>query len=707
MRQIRRFIWLLLAIFCLWCWPQPSHAQGNGHIQLQDMKLAIKETPTLRQPVTDLPVELIGPEQEMTFYYEIFSPTTSSDNKLVLHVKHSELLIAPSSITIRIDEEAVMSKPLDGEQVTQQIVLPLTGKSLEKGVHSVTVSFHGVMKEGICVDQETPGNWLTIGIDSYFQLNGQEHNEAPSLANYPRKFIGTTKHPVFVVLPDNASMATLNSGMSVAAYLAERSDFEGAVQVVRESGVKLISGNVIFLGAKTEFTTPFMKKIMQQAKLPAEQQSLILSSHMLIEGGQQAEALIVTAHSPEELEKRLPILVNEQFMKQVAGQQMSIQTIPEIAQDNDKRMVSLKKFSMPNLTLDRLNGESPYFYSYVPVALQKDQSPTLELHVKRSETIGPLEEGSIEGDVELTVLVNKVPHSVNIRALTDHENGLYTVHVPIDASAIGENRLISLQFTSSGLRKKNPCVSTDDDRWIYIADDSFFTFPTAKSPDITTLAGFPSPFIDGANETIVVLPDEKTVDDAQLLHLYRSMRVGGYSPQWTLKMAKGLTADDVKDHHVIFIGGIGAQPLLRAVQSDLTVSYEQGNPNLQPFGFLQEAVEMTSWIQPSPWSKEPYAILVFDRMNDTTNYVDKAMLDFIKSTTEMSTVAVKATNQQLYTNASQIEKTVEKLKDAQSSNDNSASSVWWIAGFVALLILVLVVLLFIHRKRKDRNHKGK
>ena len=90
------------------------------------------------------------------------------------------------------------------------------------------------------------------------------------------------------------------------------------------------------------------------------------------------------------------------------------------------------------------------------------------------------------------------------------------------------------------------------------------------------------------------------------------------------------------------------QPLLQTVQSDLTLSYEKGLPNLQEFGFLQEAVEMVSWIQPSPWSKKPYAILIFDRMDDAKKYMDKTMLDFIKNTDDISIVSVKSTNQQIY-----------------------------------------------------------
>jgi len=708
MNRIKISIWVIAVSICVWFTPLQTSASSSAPIQLKDVKLDVQESSTSRQLITNSPIELIGPEQEVTFYYELRSDAAKEDNELVLNVKHSELLIAPSSLTISVDGQAITSKSLNGEQMTEQITIPLTGEALEKGIHSVTVSFYGIIIEGVCVDQGTSGNWLTIGIDSYFQLSGQLSEELQSLSDYPRIFLGTTNSPVRIVIPDKASMSTLNNGMIIAAYLAERSDVDEAVQVVRESSVKTISGNVIFLGAKSEFTTPFMKDLLQKARLPINDDSLVLSRHELVDGNQKIEALIVMADSPEDFEKRIEVLMDAQFIKQLSGEQLSITKVPDKIKEVYQRKIPLKKFAMENLTLDSYQGKSQNFYYYVPAAFQEHQAISLELHIKRSETITAKEKQEeddlLNRNVELVVLVNDVPHSVDIRALTDAKDGIFTVNVPIDASAIGENRMINLQFASNGLRQKNPCVSTDENRWIYIMEDSFFTFPLEDSSGIRTLASYPSPFAGEQDDTTIVLPNDMNIEDNQLLHLYRSLSVWGSLPNLTLNAAKDITTQDLSGRHVVFIGGPDVQPLLNDIREDLTVPYEDGAPNLQLFGFIPEAVEMFSWIQQNPWSDKQHSMFVFDHNAPENVTMDKKFLDFLKNMNEVSTIAVKMNNQQFYTNAVQLEKVVGEVKDVHLDNDDeeSALSNWWIVGFIGLLAFVAVLMVVLFKKRKQQ-----
>lgn len=239
MKQINIMILTFLAVCFFWI-GKTSTAAATTEISTDKLDIVHQMKSVSRQPITNIPIELTGSQQDANFYYELTEDTSGKNNQLVLNITYSELLISPSSLTISIDGEAIMSKPINGKN-QEKIVVPLTDRFLKKGVHTVNIAFSGVIKEGVCINQNTSGNWLTIGIDSYLQFNRQLNKQAPTLMDYPNEFIGTADQPVYIVLPESASMDTLNSGYMLATYLAKQSEFEESVKVIRESQVKKIS----------------------------------------------------------------------------------------------------------------------------------------------------------------------------------------------------------------------------------------------------------------------------------------------------------------------------------------------------------------------------------------------------------------------------------------------------------------------------------
>lgn len=711
MKRYLALIFPIVAALCLWYGPITGHAKIDTKIPMTTIKINNEAQATSRQAISNDTIELRGPDEEVTLYYTMISSPAGKDNKLVLNVRNSELLIAPSSVTVTVDGQNKLSKPVSGKIPKQQLVIPLRGEELKKGVHTVTIKFYGVLKEGICVNQETSGNWLSIGIDSYFQLSGQLNREEESLSDYPKLFTGTTKNPVLIVQPDNASVETMNSALKVAAYLTEQSIMENSIRIVRESDVKNLSGNVIFIGTQSEFSSKNMKNLLTKANLPNDEKALLLSRHKLVKGKNKVEALFVTAQSAIELEKRIAILTDNQLTKQLSGQQLSIKQVPELQEEN-KRIIPLKKFGMETITLDSAEGLSPNFYYYAPLEMESNQSPTLKLQLKRSEMIEKINsnEGNETGTlgynhVELTVMVNGIPHSVNISALTNPENGIYTVNIPIDKKALNDNRMIELQFITSGLQQNSPCDSSNENKWIFISGDSTFNFPFEESlgvePKKNTLASFPYPFNNDESETIVILPVEMKIEDKQLLQLYLSLSVNGQVPRIILKNASELKEEDLHDRHAIFLGGPNIQPLLKDMEDQLTVPYTEGVPNLNKFGFLSESVEVFSWMQSNPWSPK-HEMLVFDLNNQSALLIDQPFLDSLTNIQDLSTVAVKTTNNQVFTNAVEVEETSEEIAGVVSKEKYAISS-WGIGGLIALLAFTVILIILIQRRRKLKS----
>ncbi|MEK3936258.1 cellulose biosynthesis cyclic di-GMP-binding regulatory protein BcsB [Sporosarcina sp. FSL W7-1349] len=701
MKRTKALLVCLFAVLCVGFLPLQGEVQAAVQLQVKDVGMDIHPSTILKQPLTNRPIELTGPEQEAIFYYEMRSAPADTEHRLVLHYSHSELLIAPSSVTIHVDEEAVLSKPLNGEELAGKIVVPLSGKALEKGFHQVSIAFSGIIKEGVCVEQGTPGNWFTIGIDSYLQLSGQRSDEELSLADYLHDFTGTANRPAFIVLPEEGSLETVNNGIQLAAYLAEQGDEEEAHQVIRESELQQITGNLIVIGTHSEFTSPLLKDLLQQAALPSEKDSVTISRHTLTDRKQQADMLFAIASSPEDFDKRLDVLTDPTLTKQLSGKQMTIKTLPERKADSDERIIPLKKFGITSFTLDRNNRESQQFFHYVPFASEKDQSPILELHLKHTALAArDIEQAAdmTERDMELVVLVNDVPHSVNIRKLVEKKEGSYTVRIPVEPNAIQDKRMISLQFVGNGLLTKNPCIATDQNRWIYIDEDSHFTFPVEKETSSFSLAAFPSPFIDKGEDTLIILPSSESEWDQSLLDLYRALFVYSQPMPWSLATAEKVTAEQIKDRHLIFVGGPDIQPLLKGKADKLIMPYDGGTPDLQSFGFVQEAMENVGWIQPSPWGNGKYSMLVFDRVDESNSYLDKVLLDYVRDSDEQATIASQSNNRQVFTNAALLQEVPATAVESQTLTKNL--SIWEIAGFGALVLFSFAAAIFMVKKRK-------
>lgn len=690
---MKRLVLLLLTGFAL-LYPAAAEAVSVTQIEI-DADRPDRE----KRPLANEVIELRGPEQHAKFTYDIQSAETARkpNQKLLLHFRHSELLIAPSSLTVQIDGEAVQSIPLKENETAGELEVPLTGSALEKGRHEITVLFYGIVKEGVCVEQGTPANWLSIQIDSYLQLNRSEMMKK-TLADYPEAFIGTGRYPAGIVIPQNASLETLDSAMKIGAFLSEWTEEKYPVQIMRESEVEKLEENIIAVGAAGEFTSAFMKDLLQQTALPSKR-PLTIALETLENNGQQVDALLVIAKTPEQLAERIAVLTTPELFEQLSGKRMNINAVPAEKPIETGSRIKLSRFGMNNLTLDGGARESEQLFYYAPFSIDKEHQATLHLQIKRSAPEGTAEtaaESLFSGPLELTVLVNEVPHSINLDQLAEPKDEMQTIQVPIEPSAIKENRMISLQFKSGGLLAKNPCVTTDRGRWIYIEADSYFTFPKAqKNGGVYSFAQFPSPFID--DSALIVLA-EGVYDDSTLLYLYRKLYLSGYPLKWRLADGNALTAEELAEHHALFIGGPAVQPLLQAEKENLLVQYKGSKAQLTELGFMQETAQAVAWIQKSPFGKKQLAVI--DWLSDRPK-IDRQLADFLQLTDETATIAVKGGNQKLYTNAAQLAVASAQEEEADESPQAGISAAW-LTGFGVLLLFAAGSVWYVIRQRKRK-----
>lgn len=697
---MKKILMLLFAIALTFAF---TAVDSEASLRAEGILIDADRPATSKQPITNKVIELRGPEQQVSFFYEMKSDSTERDQKLVLRFQHSELLIAPSSLTVQVDGKPITSKLLTGEDESKELVIPLQEEALKQGIHEITVLFYGIIKEGVCVEQGTSANWLAIQVDSYLQLGGKQSPDE-YLADYPAAFIGTAKYPVTIIIPQKASVETLDSALKVGAFLSESTDEQFPVRIKREDDVKSLSSNVLIIGATDEFSSATMKSLIKQASLTAIEDSLILSYETVTDGKEQVDALLVMSETPAALTERVSVLTDPKLFKQMTGKQFRIHTMPVRDSDDSGNTVKLSQFGMDNLTLNGSNRESQQFFHYAPFAIDKNQAAVLELHLKRSvldHSETNVTEDVFREPVELTVLINDVPHSLNLDELSDPQEGVYSIQLPIEKSAIKENRMISLQLQASGLMAKNPCVTTDHNRWIYIEKESYFTFPKEKEDGekLPSFAQFPSPFIDKKDEALVVLPTV-SINDDQLLYFYRKLYLNSHPMDWKLADGGVMKEEELKNQHALFIGGPDVQPLLKAKQKELAVSYATGKPDLAALGFMGDTSKSVSFIQPSLWGSQGHAMMVMDSLTNELE-IDRPLVDFLQLTNEVATVAVLSNNRKVYTNAASIE-AASSVEPNETVKVTAGPSVGWLVGFGVLLVLAIVSVWLVVRRRRRR-----
>jgi hypothetical protein len=128
MKRLLALTFPIVAALCLWSGPITGHAKIDTQIPMTTIKITNEFQATSRQAISNDSIDLRGTDDEVTLYYTMISSPASKDNKLVLNVRNSELLIAPSSVTVTVDGQNKLSKPVSGKIPKQQLVIPLSGK---------------------------------------------------------------------------------------------------------------------------------------------------------------------------------------------------------------------------------------------------------------------------------------------------------------------------------------------------------------------------------------------------------------------------------------------------------------------------------------------------------------------------------------------------------------------------------------------------
>lgn len=659
---------------------------------------------TKQQVLTSELITLYGSKDSAELTYQIPAGASSGNQQLVIEYEASNLLISPSSLTAVIDDEPVKTLKLDGDSKRKTVKLNLNKSQSAQGYHNVSLKFYGVMKEGVCVRQDTSGNWIKIYPDSRLTLADSSEAKGTSLDHYPYPFAqsGNTAEETAIVIPDHPSSAEIEAAVKTEGYL-KTVDSSVSIAYVTESELKKIDKPTIVIGVDKHWNGK-VKKLLKQAGLQAKGENLLLAERVLKAEGKQQPVLFAQAASEDALTKKISVMTDQTYTGQLSGDTLSISKLQQTEKKESDKL-TLENFGAGDITIGADKTSSAHYFYPASAVLDENQLAKLSLKLKKSETIqaSTAENESASQAAELKVMINGQPHSVRLDELgKEDKNGFYHVTVKVDPKLLQKNRYIDIQFVTTGLKENNPCNTTDEEKWVFIDKNSTLSYAIKGMSPSADFQEWPLPYAGNQDQTtLIVLPD--TVSQSKLEELSLVTESFGSEAQhsYTVKKSSDVTANDAKGRNLIFIGGINQFSLLKEKSSDLLVPQEKnGSFDVSGFEMLNETTKQVVFTQASVWDSR-YTMAVFAPSKGDGTAVTKEIISYLNSNDESATVLNETNSQQVFTNHQQLKSETNSSDAEQPTQDHSQK--WMYIGVLALIMVVAAVFIWIAVRRRKRK----
>lgn len=642
-----------------------------------------------KEPITTTAINLQGVSDSFTYNYYLAEDAQKGKNQLVLDVEHSSLLISPSSLTIRVDGENQKTVKLDGNKVKTTVQLDLKGKALKKGAHEITIVFYGIIKQGVCVENNTSGNWLRINPASYLQIQGDVTAGELMLQDYPSKFT-SFQSKTEVVIPDDADVNTMDAALKIVSYLKKQAANQNQIALVKEKDFENRQTNKIIVGVMKDFKTESVQNILKRMNVKTTDNTIQLQTAQEKIKKVNRNILVVTAVNTNDLDAKIEVVSNQAFVSQLSGKALAIGEQPK-QPVRKSGMVTFEQMGIQNLEISNVAYESGHYYYYLPQDFDEEKAITATLKLKKSSILDAKQ-------AELVMEVNGVPHAITLKEIKQDE-GFFEINVPIEKNALKNNHLLDIQFKLNGSNTNNPCTTNDQEKWLFISKESTLNFSTTDNnrQAVASLTSYPGIFTNTRQETYIIIESTEKVALEDLNALYTSSALSTSAPNYELKTADAIQKEDLKGHHLIFVGEAGN------LQDDLNkknpLSMKDNQPDFAKDGFVKETITRYATIQKNPWD-DGYLALQFNREANSQNQITPKFLRQIQDLSADASVAVQNKEQQTFTNRAQY--SVEKQKEAtpkQSQNVLKWSSVLM---FIGLLAVIGVILYLVFKRSKKK-----
>ncbi|KRU15436.1 cellulose biosynthesis cyclic di-GMP-binding regulatory protein BcsB [Bacillus pumilus] len=665
-------------------------AQSNRVQVKDDWVHSSKGNQTETQHLSEDVVTLYGQEDRTEFSYQMEKEKVESST-LTLNIEASPLLISPSSFTVMIDGEIEKTIPVSGKNAKKSIQIKLNKAQLKKGSHQIQLAFYGVLKEGVCINQETPANWLKVYPESELAFKGVQTKDV-TLDSFPSPFIPSSdqEEQTDIVIPNRPEAAELEAAMKVYRTLKNK-DRLADLKLVQEKDVEQIAHPTIAVGAKGSWNGR-MKSIEQAAGIKTEGDQLTLAVRTLTAKKKEQPILFVTAEQPKTIAEKINVLTQPELTGQLTGTDLLLQKVTASA-SKPSHHIRLIDFGADDVRVGTKKTASDHYYYPKALMAQQKSGAKLNLSFKKSDPANKAE--------RLTVMINNEPHDVPLTKLGNKdENGFYHVSIPVDSQVLQKNEYVDLQFVTTGFKNMESCSHTDEEGWIYIDKNSSLQIPEGTTTDTPDLAAWPLPYTSETQQgnTLIIMPDQITQASINQMALLTESFSQPEAAHYHLVEASNVTDEQLKKNSLIFFGGIQTFSLLKEKADDLIVPAKKGQYDVSSFGMINETTARIVWTQPSVWNKEQ-TMTVFSGMTAADADISNEVIRFLQTNTKTATVAIESKNKDMFSN----NQTVSNAKNDMKKGEKQGGGESWVYFACIAVLIIFVVVMIVYFVRKNRK----
>lgn len=628
----------------------------------------------------DQPLVFYGPSNQQSMTYSVDGTATTGE--LQLYFSHSPILISPSSLTVKIDGEMVDSIQLNNSKEVNLWTIPLNKKQTTLGKHEISLAFDGTIKEGVCVEQGTNGNWMTIHPQSHVEIKDFEKTSSLSLNTFRKDFTGTKEHPTRIVIPDQASAETYSSALQVAALLSSDSENISTTSVIYEKDWKPTKQSTVIIGVPDDFKNDSFKQSLDTIQWDNHEQSLFLSRQNI----KEQDVTLILAKNEAQLEQLLPIILYEPWARQLAGDEMWIDQLPQLL--DEQSVFTLKELAIPQLNISSSQPASSNYFQKLPYALNEKDQVVFHLSFQKSSLLDVIHKEKNKKEQELVLHINDKMYPIDLTKIEQSEE-YYQTTVEVSASDLSSHRYFYFSITANGFNERETCLRTDKDLWVTIDEErSTIEYPQPlQHVQATTFKQLPFPF---TNEPTTLVFSPKRVTDEVLITTIQQFLFNDSGHSLKIRTPDQLIDADKQQHLIVL------QPDKEWVEKLASeIEFTNQVPQLHAMGFVQEAARTLAWLTENPWNSSTSALVV-QTVQPNQILEDKLFIGRVINELTDANIAVQTSSQTIESNA--LAKAVAEDKEIQES--------WIIAGIIFGLILILaIILLFraIRKKKKDVN----
>lgn len=669
-------------------------AQSNRIQVKDDWVHSSKGNQTETQHLSEDVVTLYGQEDRTEFSYQMEKEKVESST-LTLNIEASPLLISPSSFTVMIDGEIEKTIPVSGKNPKKSIQIKLNKTQLKKGSHQIQLAFYGVLKEGVCINQETPANWLKVYPESELAFKGVQTKDV-TLDSFPSPFIpsGDQEEQTDIVIPNKPEAAELEAAMKVYRTLKNK-DRLADLKLVQEKDVEQITHPTIAVGAKGSWNGR-IKSLEQATGIKTEGDQLTLAVRTLTAKKKEQPILFVTAKQPKTIAEKINVLTQPELTGQLTGTDLLLQKVTASASKPSHHHISLIDFGADDVKVGTKKTASDHYYYPNALMAQQKSGAKLNLSFKKSDPANKAE--------RLTAMINNEPHDVPLTKLGNKdENGFYHVSIPVDSQVLQKNEYVDLQFVTTGFKNMESCRHTDEEGWIYIDKNSSLQIPEGTTSDTPDLAAWPLPYTSETEQgnTLIIMPDQINQASINQMAMLTESFSQPEATQYHLIEASNVTNEQLKKNSLIFIGGIQTFSLLKEKADDLIVPAKKGQYDVSSFGMINETTARIVWTQPSVWNREQ-TMTVFSGMTAADADISNEVIRFLQTNTETATVAIESKNKDVFSNHQTVSNAKNDLKKGEKQGVGDS---WIYFACIAVLIIFVVVMIvyFVRKNRKKTD----